>query len=145
MTASLGEQWAAAYAAKDRDALAGLLADEVDFRGMTPGRHWQARTPVEVVDEIVLRYWLEPSEAAELVSVATGGQVGDREHVAYRFRIRNPDGTFIAEQQAYYVVTDGRIDWLRIMCSGASPETVAGPMPDADDIGRACAVPPAAP
>jgi hypothetical protein len=34
------------------------------------------------------------------------------------FRVTTPDGTFLVEQQAYYGVDNGRISWLRILCSG---------------------------
>jgi hypothetical protein len=141
MSASLGEQWAAAFAAKDQDALSSLLADSIDFRGLTPGRYWEAKTRGELVDEIILRYWLEPSDhVTELVSVATG-QVGDREHVAYRFRFENPGGSFIAEQQAYFAVTNGKIDWLRILCSGGIPDGQATAGSNERALGGACLLP----
>ena len=53
MTASLGEMFARALAAKDFDRLVSLLHPEVDFRGMTPGRFWEASNAVQAVDEIV--------------------------------------------------------------------------------------------
>ena len=43
---SVGEQWVAAIAARDRASLTALLADEVDFRGLTPRKVSQATTPV---------------------------------------------------------------------------------------------------
>ena len=42
----------------------------------------------------------------------------DRERVGYRFRVRNADGLHLVEQQAYLSERDGRIGWLRVMCSG---------------------------
>jgi hypothetical protein len=38
----LGPRFVAALAAKDTDGLVALFASEVDFRGMTPGRFWEA-------------------------------------------------------------------------------------------------------
>ena len=52
-----GERFARALAAKDSSALRALLADPVDFQALTPGRHWQAASPGEVVDQIVLGTW----------------------------------------------------------------------------------------
>jgi hypothetical protein len=49
--------------------------------------------------------------------------VGDRERVGYRFRVRNPDGLFVVEQQAYLSGSDGRIEWMRVVCSGFRPVT----------------------
>ena len=45
----------------------------------------------------------------------------DRERVGYRFRVRNPDGLFEVEQQAYIEERDGRIGWMRVLCSGFRP------------------------
>jgi hypothetical protein len=42
----------------------------------------------------------------------------DRERVGYRFRVRCPDGHYIVEQQAYLTIDDGRITWMRSVCSG---------------------------
>jgi hypothetical protein len=42
----------------------------------------------------------------------------DRQRVAYRFHVRNPDGNLVVEQQAYYAEQDGRITWMRVLCSG---------------------------
>ena len=53
----------------------------------------------------------------ELCSV-TDGSLADRSHVAYRLRVRNDDGEFLVEQQAYYAVDDGMITWMRVLCSG---------------------------
>jgi hypothetical protein len=141
MTESIGERWAAAFAAKDRAGLASLLADRIDFRGLTPGRYWEAKTPGELVDEIILRYWLDPLDrVTELVSVTTG-RVGDREHVSYGFRFENPDGSFITEQQAYFTVADGKIDWMRILCSGGITDEAAAHGSRGRDSGDACLLP----
>jgi hypothetical protein len=43
--------------------------------------------------------------------------------VGYRFRVRNPDGTFVVEQQAYLAALDGQIAWMRVLCSGFRPVT----------------------
>ena len=45
VTATAGERFARALA-KDGDALCVLLAGQVDFQALTPGRHWQANPGV---------------------------------------------------------------------------------------------------
>jgi hypothetical protein len=123
MNRTIGEAFAQALAAKDSDRLRGLLAPEVDFQGLTPGRHWSATTPGEVVDGVVLGRWFgDGSRIRELLSVTTG-RVGDCEHVAYRLRVRNANGGFVVEQQAYYTVDSGQIGWMRVLCSGYRPES----------------------
>jgi hypothetical protein len=44
--------------------------------------------------------------------------VVDRERIGWRLAVRCPDGKYVVEQQAYLSVADGRIAWLRVMCSG---------------------------
>ncbi len=87
---------------------------------MTPRRTWEASTPDAVVSD-VLEHWLEDADHIdELVGLETGS-VGDRERAAWRFRGHNDDGPFVCEQQAYYAERDGRITWMRVLCSGFRP------------------------
>lgn len=117
---SLGEQFAGALLAKDWKGVITVLDPEVDFRGLTPGRPWEARTAGDLVDQ-VLSQWFEPSdEIYEVLDVSTG-QVVDRDRVVYRFRIRNQGGDYVCEQTAYYDATAGRITKLRVLCTGFLP------------------------
>ena len=117
--ATAGAAFARALAAKDFGAILDLLHPEVDFRGMTPGRSWEASGPDAVVE--VLRRWFEDSdEIRSLDHLETDG-FADRERVGYRFSGTNQDGPFVVEQQAYLGVDDGRIGWMRVLCSGFRP------------------------
>ncbi|MCW3033865.1 MAG: hypothetical protein QOK19_2088 [Solirubrobacteraceae bacterium] len=117
---TLGTRFARALAAKDRDAMAALLAPQIDFRGLTPKRVWDASDP-ETVLSTLLANWFEPEdEITELQRLETD-QVADRERVGYRFAITNPEGSFVVEQQAYLSGRAGRIEWMRVVCSGFRP------------------------
>jgi hypothetical protein len=95
---SIGEDFARAVAAKDTDAMTALLAADVDFKGLTPGRIWEGTGPAEVLG-VFFGHWFEPSDTIEaLVDVATGDDVADTQHVSYRL-----------------------ISHLRVMCSGFRP------------------------
>jgi hypothetical protein len=119
-SASLGASFADALAAKDFERIRELLHPEVDFRALTPRRDWQAGDPEAVIGS-VLREWFEDSdEIEELVQVETD-TFADRERVAYRFRVRNPEGLFLVEQQVYIEERDGQIGWMRSVCSGFRP------------------------
>jgi hypothetical protein len=119
-TASLGSSFAAALALKDFDRVRDLLHPEIDFRGLTPRRFWEAEDPEAVVSG-ALRQWFEDSdEILELLRVDTDA-FADRERVGYRFLVRNPEGLFEVEQQAYIGERDGRIGWMRVLCSGYRP------------------------
>ena len=120
VTETLGTRLAHAIAAKDEAALRGLLADDVDFKGLTPGRVWEGTGPDDVV-EAVFGSWFGPSDTIErVVDVAERDPVGDTAHVSYRFDLSNATGTYVAEQQAYYRGGDS-IEHLRVMCSGFRP------------------------
>jgi hypothetical protein len=123
MTETLGTRFARAIAAKDEAALRALLAADVDFRGLTPGRTWEGTGPDDVV-EAVFGTWFEESDRIERAEVADGADVADTAHVAYRFDLVNDNGDFVAEQQAYYRGGD-TIEHLRIMCSGFRPRPSA--------------------
>jgi len=114
----VGERFARALAAKDAGALCALLADPLDFQALTPGRHWQAGTGKQAVEEIILARWFGTGDdITELCSV-TAGRVLDREHVAYRVRVRREGRDYLVEQQAYYNAEGRRITWMRVLCSG---------------------------
>jgi hypothetical protein len=116
----VGKDFAEALARKDFATVKSLLHPEIDFRGLTPRRHWEAGNPDDVIQGI-LRQWFEDSDhIEELLQVDTDG-FADRERVGYRFRVRNPDGVFEVEQQAYVEERDGKIGWMRVLCSGFRP------------------------
>ena len=117
---SLGLQFERALAEKDFDTVAGLLHPEIDFRGLTPRRVWEAREPDAVISD-VLRHWFEESDEIEGIEQLDGDAFADRERVGYRFGVRNPDGHFLVEQQAYLEERDGQIGWMRVVCSGFRP------------------------
>jgi hypothetical protein len=116
----LGRAFVEALAAKDFERLTTLLDREIDFRGLTPGRAWEATDSNALVDGI-LRQWFDDSDEIERVLAVETDSFADRERVSYRLRIHNPDGQFIVEQQAYYAARDGRITWMRVLCSGFRP------------------------
>jgi hypothetical protein len=121
-----GERFAQALASKDADALRAQLADTLDFQALTPGRHWQASTGTQAVEDIILRHWFgTDADIVELRSVTTG-QVSDRQHVAYQLRVRRSGEDYVVEQQAYYDVDGPRITWMRLLCSGYRPVPAPG-------------------
>jgi hypothetical protein len=115
-----GQQFARALAAKDFDAVKGLLAADVDFRAVTPNRFWEESSPDAVVSGILVK-WFEPDDEIVAVEQIEGDVFADRERVGYRLRVRNPEGSFLVEQQGFIGTTDGQIDWVRIACSGFRP------------------------
>jgi hypothetical protein len=114
---SLGLDFARALAAKEADRLLELLHPEIEFRALTPSRSWEADDR-EAVLAILLGQWIEDDDEVQKVELLEGGSFADRERVGYRLRINNPEGDFLVEQQAYISERDGRIAWMRVLCSG---------------------------
>ena len=118
--AELGSDFARALAVKDFARIRELLHPEIDFRGMTPSRTWEAGDPDAVIAN-VLRQWFEDSDEILALERLETDAFADRERVGYRFSVRNPNGRFLVEQQAYWAPRDGRIGWMRVVCSGFRP------------------------
>ena len=121
MGSEIGERFAQAIADRDGKALLTLLSPEIDFLAMTPNRVWEATSPAQLVDDVILGKWFDDNDHIDAVESIEASTVVDVNRVGYRFRVTNPDGTFEVEQQAYYAVANDQISWLRIMCSGYRP------------------------
>lgn len=117
---TLGADFARAFSDKDSARIRELLHPDVDFGGLTPSRSWEATGPDAVLD-ILFGSWLEDKDQVEALEGVEEDAVADRERVGYRCCVVNPDGRFVFEQQAYLSARDGRIDWMRVVCSGFRP------------------------
>lgn len=110
-------------AARDFDAVAGTLTDDVAFRALLP------RRVVELVGRSEARAmfdtWFGAAERWELVE-AVIGEVGGRIHLRWRVRLTNlkvGPGTFVVEQQMYADPgVDGRLRNIALLCTGFLPE-----------------------
>jgi hypothetical protein len=118
--AQLGGTWAQALARKDFDALASLMHPEIDFRGMTPRKNWEGDNPDEIVQGI-LRHWFEDSDHIDELLSLEGDDFADCERVGYRFQVTTEGKRYVVEQQAYLQERDGKIGWMRVLCSGFRP------------------------
>jgi uncharacterized protein (DUF58 family) len=117
---TLGAAFARALAEKDATAIRELIHPEIDFRGLTPNRSWEANGRDELLS-ILFESWFEENDEIEALESLETDSVADRERVGYRFRVKNPDGRHLVEQQAYLADRDGQIGWMRVVCSGFRP------------------------
>ena len=113
----IGAEFAHALAAKDTRRLLDLMHPQIDFRGLTPSRSWEASGPDAVVS-VLLGHWFDDSDVIEALEGLETNAFADRDRVGYRFSVTNPDGRFLVEQQAYLSARDGQIEWMRVLCSG---------------------------
>jgi SnoaL-like protein len=120
----IGTRFVEALAARDAAALAELLHPEIDFRAVTPGRAWEAQDS-DAVMEVLLGNWIEESDRVDGLSVEDDTFM-DRRRLRYSMQGSNDDGPFAFEQQAYLTERDGKIDWIRIVCSGFRPLAQTG-------------------
>lgn len=121
MTDSLGRQLAHAIADHDAQALGALFAPDVSFKGLTPGRVWEADDAAGAV-EIMLGSWFEPLDHIDdVVTLEDGDVVADTAQVTYRFNMTTPDGPRTAEQHVYYRTEGEQIAYARVLCSGFRP------------------------
>ncbi|HET7018606.1 MAG TPA: hypothetical protein VFI65_32105 [Streptosporangiaceae bacterium] len=117
----LAHRFTEALVAKDHAAMRSLFGREVDFRGLSPSRVWEAATPDALVSDVIFGSWFEPSDVIRQIESVQHGSVASRTRIGYRVRVENASGTFAVEQQAYCDLTDGKITWLRVLCSGFLP------------------------
>lgn len=119
--ASVGTAFAEALAAKDHDRLRQILAPDVDFRGVTPGRSWEATDAEDLLGNVISVWFGDGVRIDELERVETD-TFADRERVGYRLAVTDADGSCLVEQQAFLGTdAEGRIDWIRLACSGFRP------------------------
>ncbi len=117
---TLGAGFARALADKDVDRMLDLIHPEIDFRGLTPNRSWEANDRDTVIS-VLIGQWFEDDDEIKSVERLETDIVADRQRVGYRFNVTNPDGHFVVEQQAYLAARDGQIGWMRVVCSGYRP------------------------
>ena len=117
---TLGADFARALADKDSRRMLDLIHPEIDFRGMTPNYVWEAKKPDEVIS-VLLGSWFEDHDHIEALEHLETDSFADRDRVGYRLRVRNSEGRFLVEQQAYLEARDGKIGWMRVLCAGYRP------------------------
>jgi hypothetical protein len=114
-----GPAFARALAVRDFDRLRSLLDPSVEFRALTPRRAWEADGNAETL--ALFQRWFDPSTVVDEIDDVSTHAVADRSHLSYRFLGHDDNGPFVIEQQVYFTERDGRIDWMRMMCSGFRP------------------------
>jgi SnoaL-like domain len=105
---------------RDFDGLAATLAPDVDMRALIPPG------PVEVsgAEAAAAKYasWFGRFDEVRLVR-SDIYNVGDRLHVSYRLRAKEPDDLWkIVEQHLFCALGEGRITTLDLLCSGFRPD-----------------------
>jgi ketosteroid isomerase-like protein len=114
----MASRLSAAIAAQDATAIGACLADDVEFRGLTP-RGLRERSGADGTASLIAA-WFAYSTELELVDVG-GDEIGDKVHISYRFRGVEDGTAFVVEQQLYCWIEDDRITRADLVCSGFRP------------------------
>ena len=120
-TETLGARFAAAIEARDRTALRGLFATPVEFRAVTPAQVLGRRDAVRRRGHRA-RHLVRREQAGHRTSdLVEDDTVGGVSKISYRMSVATESGPAVVEQVAYYRVEDGRITYVRLVCSGFRP------------------------
>ena len=92
---TVAERFVQAYTGHNRADLLGVLAPDVDFRGMTPGRFWEASTAEDLVDN-VLFHWIDVHDVVQQVLALDRDWMADREHVSLYIYTHDEDFRLLA-------------------------------------------------
>ena len=117
---SIGSDFVKALSERSDESLRSILAPDVDFKGLTPGRFWEAQSANDAINDILWQWFEEQDVITEVLQLEEDA-FADRTRVGYRLHIENPDGPHVVEQQAYFQTDGERITWMRVVCSGFRP------------------------
>ena len=139
----LGRAFIESLVSRDFALTASLLHPDLSFRGLTPGRYWEAEPPVISSALAILKQWFfEGDDTLEEIlrcSVERVGRTrfGERFKLSYAFRAKSPsscesyaqrnlgtvapDADWVVRQEAYYDVRDARVAWMIVLCGGYQP------------------------
>jgi hypothetical protein len=81
---ALGPRFAQALATKNSEELRAVLHPDIDFRGLTPNRFWEAHDRDAVLD-IVFGVWFGPHDDLEELVLLESDAFADRERSASAF------------------------------------------------------------
>jgi ketosteroid isomerase-like protein len=118
VSAAIGTRLVEAIAAQDTAAISTCFADDAEFRALIPPG-LRERTGAPEVAELIAG-WFADSTELELVN-SEANEVGDRVHVAYRFKGVEEGEPYVVEQHLYGEVRDGKIERANLLCSGFRP------------------------
>jgi hypothetical protein len=119
---SVGNLLLEALTARDFGRVSDCFEPAATLRALLPRGLAECAGAPQIV--ALLRGWFGGAEEFEVLA-GTVGQVGDRTHIAWRFRLhptpRGDDSWHVIEQQAYLRVGQ-RIDAVDLLCSGFRPD-----------------------
>jgi TusA-related sulfurtransferase len=115
---NLGDQWIECLVQKDFPGLAHLCKPDVHARLMTPRRIDTLENAADLCQKV--ESWFGECTLFQKNLVRTA-RVGEKLAIFYRLTFEEKGQLFLAEQQIYCSLQDGRIHQLSLLCSGFQP------------------------
>jgi len=122
----LGHEWIEAIIRKDFNHLATLCQPDVSSSLLVPKRFITYDNVGDLTAKVTDWYGEYDSIDKEQARVA---MVGQKLGIFYRLNCREIDASYTIEQQIYCTIRDGRIDQLKLVCSGFQPDQVLADVP----------------
>jgi TusA-related sulfurtransferase len=117
-----GEDWIQAIIDQDFEHLTAICHPDIKSTMLLPKRiaHLESATDLaKQVEDWFGEYDLIQKEQSRVA------MVGEKLAIFYRLRCKESRGANTIEQQLYCTVRDGRIEQLRLICSGFQPDLVS--------------------
>ncbi len=115
----LGEGWIQAIAENDLDKLAQFCSPTITSILLTPNHLDNLHTSRDLVARF--HDWFDDYSNFRL-EASRVGMVGERLGIFYRLRLQNQGDWYSIEQQLYLNLKNGRVEKVRLLCSGFQPE-----------------------
>jgi TusA-related sulfurtransferase len=132
---AIGDTWIEAITSGELERLAELCWPDVTSQLITPRRVLNHEDVAMLADSV--HRWFGACRAFQ-VTYRRVARVGQRLSLAYAFRLQEDGAWFDVEQQVYAALRDGKIEHLKLLCSGfqpvSEPEGGAGEYLQADDV-----------
>ncbi len=117
-----GEDWIRAITDRDFKQLSTICYPDVKSTLLLPKRIAQLESATDLIKEV--EYWFGEYDFVQ-EEQSRVAMVGEKLAIFYRLRCKVGGGAKIVEQQLYCNIRDGRIEQVRLICSGVQPELVS--------------------
>jgi len=115
----LGDEWIQAILDKDFNHLATISHPDVKSILMVPSRIYQLENAIDLIEKV--KDWFGDCDPIEKEQ-ARVAMVGEKLAIFYRFKCWENGMSSTIEQQIYSTIYEGRIQQLRLICSGFQPD-----------------------
>ncbi len=119
-----GKDWIQALIGQDFEHLTAICYPDIRSTLLLPKRIAHLESAIDLSKEV--EDWLGEYDLIQLEQSRVA-MVGQKLAIFYRLKCVGSGGAYTVEQQLYCAVRDGRIEQLRLICSGFQPDLVSSP------------------